>query len=823
MTTKKKSFIRRSCMVLTTLIAMMTPCLHAAYPEFSTTKPNGGQRGTEFNLTLTGNRLADFENIIFMSPGFTLKNVVKVENNKVECVIAIAPTVQLGNHFMRIRTKSGMSHARQFFVGPFPNVEEKEPNNNLETPQAVGFNQTIEGIVQAEDVDYFKITVKKGQRISLQADGLRLGYTTFDPYLAILDKDQFEKAASDDTILYRQDGYCSFVAEYDGDYFIQMRESSYRGSGNSYYRLHVGSYRRPDVVYPAGGKIGSKVKVRFVEKANGGSFEEEQQLPAEIDPGFQIYSTTQEAAPSGNPFRLVAFDNALEVEPNNEQAKATPSPVGEPIALNGIIEAPGDVDFFKVALKKGTKLELQTYAQSIGSPLDSVVNVYNVKGGSLGGNDDGGGRRRLDSKQVVSIPEDGDYFVRITDHLERGGPAFVYRIELQAAEPELFFASPQYSVNDTHLRQFAAVPRGGRYALLMNISRNNVSGDFKFDAQGLPQGVKLLTDQTTKDLPNLPLVFEATADAPLAQATPPVTLKPVDTNVKITGKMRQEFDVVRAGNVIYYTEIEDKLPVAVVEEAPYSLEIVKPAVPLVTQGVLDLKVVAKRKEGFKAPIRVFMMWKPPGVSSLGEQTIPEGGTECVFQLDANASISAATWKFVVMGEADAGNGRVYNASPFCEVTTAPNFLTAPAIPLTAVEQGKETVMVAKIEHLKPFEGEATAEIVGVPDTIPILPAKITKDTKEVSFTVKTDAKSPVGKQGNLFVKVDVPVAGGTTTHRMALGSTLRIDAPRKAPDAPAKPAAPVIAQNKPKEDAKPAAPKVLSRLEQLRQEASGGK
>jgi hypothetical protein len=448
-----------------------------------------------------------------------------------------------------------------------------------------------------------------------------------------------------------------------------------------------------------------------------------------------------------------------------------------------------------------------------------VVNIYNAKDGSLGGNDDGGGRRRLDSKQVVNIPEDGDYFIRVSDHLDRGGPEFVYRVELQAAEPELFFASPQYSVNDTHLRQFMAVPRGGRYALLMNISRNNVSGDFKFSAPGLPQGVKLLTDQSSKDLPNLPLVFEAAADAPLAQATPLVRLLSTDPAVKITGKMRQEFDVVRSGNVIYYTEIEDKLPVAVVEEAPYSLEIVKPAVPLVAQGVLDLKVVAKRKEGFKAPIRVFMMWKPPGISSLGEQTIPEGGNECVFQLDANSAVALGTWKMVVMGEADAGNGRVYNASPFCELVTTPASLAAPAIPLTAVEQGKEAVMVAKIEHLQPFSGEATAEVMGVPDTIPISSAKINKGTKEVTFTVKTDAKSPVGKQGNLFVKVDVPVQGGTTTHRIALGSILRIDPPRKAPAAPPKPAAPVVAQAK-KEEPKPAAPKVLSRLEQLRQEAS---
>lgn len=808
-------------LTLTTAALLSSTSLFAAYPTFNGTKPNGGQRGTEVKLTVTGERLDDFESLIFFSPGFTQKSVDKVEKNKVELTLGIAPEVLPGNHLMRIRTKTGISHARQFFVGIFPNVDEKEPNSDFDAPQVIQMNQTVEGIVTNEDVDYYKISLKKGQRLSVEVDGLRLGYTVFDPFLAIIDKDRFEKVISDDTILHRQDGYCSYVAEEDGDYTVMIRESSYRGGGNSFYRLHVGSYRRPDVVYPAGGKIGSKTKVRFIER--DGSFEEEVQLPAETDPGYMIYSKSQEPAPSGNPFRLVSFDNALEAEPNDEQAKATPVPAGAPVALNGIIEKPGDVDFFKVPLKKGMSLEIQTFAQSLGSPLDSVVNVYNDKGGSLGGNDDGGGRRRLDSKFKVNIPADGEYVVRVTDHLERGGPNFVYRMELVAAVPELYFASPQFTVNDTHYRQFIAIPKGGRYATLVNISRNNVSGDFKFEAPNLPQGAKLLTELAPKDLGNVPLLFEAAPDAPLGHQTVPLKLQPVDPNTTITGKLRQEFDIVRSGNVIYYTEIEDRLPVAVVEEAPYSLEIQKPAVPLVASGVLDLKVVAKRKEGFKNAIRVFMIWKSPGVSCLGEQTIPEGQNECVFNLDANGAVGDGKWNYTVMGEVDAGNGRVYNASPFTEVSTTTAYLTAPAIPLVAVEQGKETVMIAKLEHVKPFEGKAKAQVLGVPDTIEIEPAEITKETKEVAFKVKTTDKSPVGKQGNLFVRVDVPVAGGTTAHRVAMGSILRIDAPRKAAPAPA---APVVAANKPKEEPKPAAPaapKPLSRLEQLRQEAAGGK
>jgi hypothetical protein len=789
--------------------------LPAAYPEFTTTMPNGGQRGQEVQITVTGNRLADFEEFIFMSPGFTFKKIVKAEERSATGIVAIAPTVQLGNHTMRVRTKSGISHGRPFFVGPYPNMDEKEPNDDFASPQVIGFNQTIEGVVQTEDVDHFRISAKKGQRIALEIDALRLGYTNFDPYIAVLDKDRFEIAASDDTILHRQDGYLSVVAPEDGDYTILVRESSYRGGGNNFYRLHVGSFRRPDVVFPAGGKAGSKVKVRFVERS-GDAIEEEVQLPAQPDLSYNLLTSAADAPPSGNPFRVVSFDNTMEVEPNEAIAQATPT-TSEPIALNGVIGTPGDVDYFKITLKKGQKVDLQTFGQSLGSPIDSVVNLYDAKSKSLGGNDDGGGRRRLDSKFSVTVPDDGDYFVRVSDHLERGGPSFVYRVEVVASEPSVRFASPNYNVNDSHSRQFIAVPRGGRYAALVNVTRNNISGDMQWQMPQLPAGVKLLTETMPKDLGNTTLLFEAANDAPLAGGAYPITLKHTDPKVTTTGFLNQEFDVVRIGNVIYYTETHDLLPVAVVEEAPYQLEIVKPSVPLVAGGVLEIKVRATRTGDHKAPIRVLLNWKPPGISALGEQTIPEGGSECSFVLDANDATPAGTWKFTVMGESDHGKGRIYNAAPFCEITTMPALMKAPTMALTAVEQGKEAELVAKIEHLTPFEGEAEATVVGVPDSIQIEPAKITKDTKEAVFKVKTTDKSPVSKQGNLFVQVKVPVQGGTTIHRIALSSTLRIDAPRKAP--PPQPAETKVAAAPAKtEPAKPVE-KRLSRLEQLRQEA----
>lgn len=791
----------------------------AGYPEISVLKPHGGQIGADFKLTITGTRLDDFEDLIFYTPGFKVKSVESRAASKVELTLAIDKTVRAGNHIMRVRTKSGISHMRQFFASPFPNVEEKEPNSDFASAQVIALNQTIEGVVLTEDVDYYKLTVKKGQRIGVQVDALRLATIpngAMDPYVAILDKDRFEKATSDDTILHRQDGYCSFTAEYDGEYYVMVRESSYRGSGNSFYRLHVGDFRRPDAIYPAGGKLGTKVAVRFLEARD--SFAEEVVLPTEDDAEFVLYPKSQPPAPSGNLFRLSTVDNTLEVEPNNELEKGTLAAEALAYALNGIIEKPGDVDCFRVPLKKGQVFECRALAQSLGSPLDPVVNIYSPKGGSLTGNDDGGGMRRLDSRFKITAAVDGLYTVRITDHLERGGVNFVYRIEMVASQPSLTFASPDYSVNDSSYRQFMAVPRGGRMVLMANFTRNGVGGDYRFDLKGLPAGVKLLDDAAPGSLPGVPLVLEAAADAPYAGVVITPLLQPVDPKNKIIGQMRRTFDIVRVGNTIYYQGIEDQLPIAVVDEAPYSLEIEKPQAPLVRNGVFNLKVIAKRKEGFKGPIRVLMCWTPPGISALGEQSIADGSNECVFQLSANGNVDTKPWKFIVQGEADAGKGRIYNASPFAEVVTEAPYVAANAIPLTALEVGTPGIMATNFEVTRPFEGEAVAQLVGAPDTIRIAPIKVTKDTKDLRFTVVTDEKSRIGKTANMFVQIDIPTGQGFAIHRIALGSILRLDAPRKAAPTPvAKAATPAVA--KPVAAAATAAapaPVVLSRLEQLR-------
>ncbi len=327
----------------------------SASPSVGTISPVGAQRGIETDVTFNGDRLADAQEILFYSPGIEVKALEAVDN-AVKVKLAIAPDCRLGQHAMRVRTASGNSELRTFYVGALPEIKEVEPNTDFAQPQKIELGTTVNGVVENEDVDFFVIEAKKGERITAEIEGIRLGYSFFDPYVAIIDKQRFELANSDDAALVWQDGVAAVVAPEDGSYIIQVRETAYGGNGSCMYRLHVGRFPRPRATIPAGGKYGETVNVRYFGDVAG---ERAQQivLPAGPTPKFGFFAQDDQGiAPSPNVFRLGELSNRIEAEPNNDPATATPFEA--PIALAGVISQPGDVDCFKFTAKKGQQFDV---------------------------------------------------------------------------------------------------------------------------------------------------------------------------------------------------------------------------------------------------------------------------------------------------------------------------------------------------------------------------------------------------------------------------------------------------------------------------------
>ena len=782
----------------------------ASSPSFGAIIPRGAQRGTDTEVFVNGTRIGDAVELLFYNSTIVVKSMEAVNDNQLKVMLTIPADARLGEHNARVRTKSGISELKTFFVGPLPSAAEVEPNSEFDKPQPISMNVTVAGVVTGEDVDYFVVNAKKGQRITAEVEGMRLATTLFDPYVAIMDAKRFELAASDDSPLALQDPIASAIAPEDGKYIIQVRETSYGGNDGCYYRLHVGTFPRPTVAFPLGGKPGETVEMKLLGDV-GGEFTQAVTFPATTTDKFAVFSVQNgESAPSPNYVRVNDLRNVLEVEPNNAIAEAT---VGEaaPLAFNGIIQAAADEDFFKFTATKGQTFDINVFARRLRTPLDAVLNIFGPAGNHLAGADDSGGP---DSTIRFAVPEDGVYTLQVVDHLRKGSPDYAYRIEVAPVVPSLTLSIPQVA-RASQDRWAMPVPKGNRFATLILANRTDFGGDLNFSAANLPPGMTMVADKMSADIGTMPIVFEAAPDAAVGGQLVDLQAAHVDPNTGIKGGYRQNVELIYGEPVLtpYYSTQVDRLSVAVTDEVPFKIDIVPPKVPLVQNGSLGLKVVATRKEGYKAPITLYFPFAPPGVGAAASATIPEGQNEVIYPLNANAGAVPRNWKVVVIGHADVGNGPIWVSTQLADLTVAAPYANM-TIEMAAAEQGKPTEVVAKIQQATPFDGPAKVTLVGLPAGVATKELEFSKETAELVFPVTIDAASPTGQHATLFCQFTVMQNGEPIVHNTAFGGVLRIDAPPPPmANQPAPAAAPAAAPM-----ATPAPEKRLTRLEKLRLE-----
>jgi hypothetical protein len=797
--------------ILLTLLALclgVSPALGSS-PSLGGIMPRGGQRGKEMTLDFNGARLSDAKEILFYEPGISVAKLQVVNDGLVKATVKITSDCLLGEHSMRVRTATGLSELRTFYVGALPQIDEKEPNSDFKAPQKIPLNVTVAGTVDNEDVDYFAFEAKKGQRISAVIEAMRLGESLFDPYIAILDSKRFELAACDDAPLLGQDALVSVIIPADGTYIVQVRDSAY-GGGGARYRLHIGTFPQPTAVVPAGGKLGEEVEVRFLGDP-AGEIKQKIKLPAKYQEKFGVFAQDATGiAPSPIPFRLSEFGNVIEVEPNDTHAQATP--FEPPVALNGVISKPGDVDCFRFKAKKGQTFDVHCYARRLGSALDSVMTISYLNGGGIIGNDDAVGP---DSYFRFTAPEDKEYVLNVTDHLGKGGVNYFYRIEFTPVTPKLSLSIPKVALFSQD-RQTIAVPRGNRYAALIQATRADFGGELVIGAQDLPKGISMSSENMQANLDQVPVLFEAAPDAPIAGKLVNLTGRHADPKQKIQGGFTQMVELVTGGpgQSVYWTRTVEEAAVAAIDEIPFKIHIVEPKVPLVHNGSMNLKIVAERKKGYNEAITIVPLFNPPGVGSASSAVIPAGQNETLFPINANGGAPVRKWKYVVLGVANVGNGPIWVSSQLATLEIAPPYLNF-TMERAAAEQGASTELFCKVQQNTPFSGSAKVQLIGLPPKVTAPEIQINKDTKECSFKLAIDKASPPGTHKNLFCQVTIMQNGEPVLHNVG-NSELRIDVPiPKVAAAPVKPAAQPPA-------AKPAAAQPmqrrLTRLEQLRLE-----
>jgi hypothetical protein len=801
-------------------------------------QPRIGQRGTTVEVAIRGSvALNDTKEIIFDGPGIRavaigpMTQLSKPDyvgfpvDHEVKCRFEIAPDCAPGEHRFRVRTATQLSGLATFHVTPFPVVDEVEGKTGNDTPataQSVPLEVTIRGSINNSargDVDLYRVPAKAGERLSVEVDCVRLAHsdagsssysTACDLALRVIDAAGRELAANDENPLHVQDPLLSLKLPADiGDYvFVEARTSVF-DRHKAGYALHLGRFERPLAVYPAGGPPGEKLSVTLLGDPLGDR-QTEIRVPNQTGT-FQPFNDV----PSGLPMRSFAGPNVLE----DQAAGETPVPQ-IPAALNGILSKPGEVDRFRVKVKKGDRLRLRVYAATLGSPLDPFLNIR--KDGETQpeiSGDDASGRGLADRDIFGPSPRsgtcmkdtfdpsilwepksDGDYLVEIGANGGEG-PTGVYRIEVMPPPDTVFsvlYARDPNTWNEHIGYTGLAVPQGNHWTVNVSLPFGQgtiFKGDMEIVAPGLPPGVTLGNTRISgaehaarvaaSRRANWPVEFIAGPDAKPGGAVITLAVRSTDPAKKIeTGSMQWIPFLNSYGGDAWRVVKTERFIMAVTDPAPFSIELQAPTAPLVRGGGLAIPVKLTRCAGFDEPIDFACDNAPVGVNYQAAETIAGDRSEAVLQVtaDANARLGAGPLSLVAYTRRSnhqwahrgvAGEIRV--SAPIILLNVAEPYLALSSEP-ASVRRGGRVSYRWTVTPKTAFAGEAEVKLLGLPKGVTVrepLP-RITAAAKEVVFQVEATDEALLGPASSLECEIIVHAAGQEIRQRTGKG-ILRID------------------------------------------------
>ena len=430
-----------------------------------------------------------------MQPNPQIAEMVVIE-------VAIDADVPPGDRVLRIGTAAGLTNPLRFEVGALPEVSEQEPNDQIngdshlfhadssysssqmneigDCPHLFDLPVLLNGQILPGDVDRFRFRARQGQKLVMAVQARRLipyladavpGW--FQATLALYDSKGKEVAFADD-YRFDPDPVLFYEVPKDGEYVLEIRDSIYRGREDFVYRIAVGEQPFITHMFPLGGCVGEKA----VASIDGWNLPEKR-LRLDTLPGEDCI---RHATLSGNGWTSNRVSYAVDTLPECDEREPNDSPkhaqrMALPRIVNGRIGQPGDVDVFRFKGRTGDEVVAEVYARRLNSPLDSLLRLTDTSGRVLEWNDDHEDKEagllthQADSCLRARVPEDGVYYVYLSDSQNHGEDDYAYRLRLGPPRPDFAILATPSSVS---------VPAGRSAVLCMHaIRKDGFDGDIE--------------------------------------------------------------------------------------------------------------------------------------------------------------------------------------------------------------------------------------------------------------------------------------------------------------------------------------------------------
>jgi hypothetical protein len=655
-------------------------------------------------LEIAGKDLDDVKALHFDHPGFRAE---PLKPNQVR--VHIAADVAAGTYEVRAVGKYGISGGRLFAVcRGLTEVAEAEPNDTPAKAQPVPMNCAVNGTSDGNGDDFFRFPARKGERITIDCQGIRLD-STLRATLVLTTADGKELAQSK-PYYDRTDPLLDFTAPADGDYIVGLHDMTY--TGGLPYRLVISNRPQIENVFPAavapgetaeltvlgrnlpGGKPAAgqvvqdhpleQLTVPFTAPADPAAllrfdFLDHPSAPSLTLRGLQVLPKGLEDAL--NPALLVWAPHAVtrEQEPNDAADKA--QPITLPTVICGRFDRPGDADWYSFNLKAGETIAVDLWCERMGMPGDPFIIVTDAKGKELTSFDDHGinfnalAQFNRDPVGTFTAPADGSYRLLLQERYNHGGPRFQYVLSVGKPEPD-FYPTVIHETNPDP--SCPVVRQGGSAFYELCLNRRHFNGPVTVEAEGLPAGVTCPPVHVSPQTEFAAVVFTAAPDAPewagavRLKAWALIDGKRVERPVRCA---QRRWPIAN----ISTTRVGREICLAVRSQTPYALK--APAEPLTVAagGAVEAKLTVERLwADFKDKVQLSGLDLPPGFD-VATTDVPAGQGAATVKLTVAGNVPAGTYSVVLRGDAQVP----FNREP--AATGKPNVRVAdPSTPLTVI-------------------------------------------------------------------------------------------------------------------------------------------
>jgi hypothetical protein len=594
--------------------------------------PAGIQRGVPLELLVTGTNLASPTGASLGIPAkVTIPTEAKngLDNTKFKIRIEVPADTPVGWYPFRIATLKGVSNLRVLCVDDLPQIVGNAANRSKSTAQPIPVPCTVAGAVIAEQGDFYKFTVKAGQRLSFDCLARRLG-SAIDAQMTIYDAKSLRELAYDnDSPGCQTDPRISYTFKQAGDYLVEVSDVLKRGGPEFFYRIRIGDFPLTTTPIPMGAKRGSKAKITFAGPAVDGVAPVEVDVPS--DPAVNVVWVAPKSAAGLHgwpvPLALSDHDEAVEAEPNDDAKKA--NRIAVPGGITGRFQRSDDVDFYLFAAKKGQKLAIEAHTLESYSPTLVYMVLKNAKTGAdiakTNPQTPPPGDQRID----FTAPDDGDFLLEVQHLHFAGGPSESYRITVRPPSAGFDLVLPN--------ERFDVAP-GRAAAIPVQVVRKGYAGPIELSTKGHEGLTGSATIKAGKNAGIL--LVAAKMDLPMGAYQFNILGNATIDGKAVLQSAGAKAAVVQALNGLPYPpmHLQTFVALAVKEKAPFNLAIKMDPPEGVPGGKANVTITATRDPGFDAEITLS---PPSGLPATvpvpkGVAAIAKGKTETSFPLDLNA-------------------------------------------------------------------------------------------------------------------------------------------------------------------------------------------